>query len=138
MLNQKLIKIECLLKEQTPDEQEIKKILGEVMKALEKDSLLLSEIQQCLWLSILKMLKHRSLKTEDIVRKWCGFDYLYPQHQQSFEEDSPVFIKENAEQFNEFARAIWTRVDGSDTGPSPSPSLIGIKSDIWKMGLFED
>lgn len=134
MLNKKLIKIERLLKEQTPDEWEIKKILGEVMAFLEKDSLLLSEAQQCQWLDILKMIKHRNYKTEDVARKWCGFDYLYPQHQQSFEEGSSVFIKENAVQFNEFSRAIWTRVDGTDTGPS----LIGIKSDMWKMGLFEE
>jgi len=137
MLDKKLTLIIRLLKKQEPNQRLIKDSLKVVMKALNDNSGLFNEQQQEQWLIILKMIKHRNNKTEEIARKWCGFDYLYPQHRQSFvvdvDEKNEPRIKQS-KIFSETRRAIWTRIDGSDTGPS----LIGIKSDMWKIGLFEE
>jgi len=129
-----LVLLSTLLDSDEKNDREIKDLLFQFMQRLHEHDYKLNVFQQNAWLKVLQQIHDLTENDHDIRRKWCGYDYQYPEYRKSYEEGSFAYSKEREETLKQLTKKIWTKVDGSDTGPS----LIGIKSDMWKMGLFDD
>lgn len=129
-----LLLLGLLLKNDQRNDREIKDLLIRFMKRLHDEDTLLNVFQQNSWLNVLAQIRDLPGNHHDIRRKWVGYDYQWPEHANSFAPDSYGYLQEREDKLKTIRKAIWTKVDGSDTGPS----LIGIKSDLWKMGCIDD
>lgn len=116
------------------NDREIKDLLIRFMKRLHDEDTLLNVFQQNLWLNVLAQIQDLPDNHHDIRRKWVGYDYQWPEHANSFASESYGYLQEREDKLKTIRKAIWTKVDGSDTGPS----LIGVKSDFWRMGCIDD
>ena len=129
-----LVLLSTLLDSDNKNDREIKDLLIRFMQRLADTEYKLNVFQQNSWLKVLQQIHDLPEQDEDIRRKWCGYDYEYPDYRKSFAEKSFAFSQKRENKLKELVKNIWSKVDGSDTGPS----LIGIKSDMWKMGLIDD
>ncbi|WP_040727209.1 MFS transporter [Thiomicrorhabdus sp. Kp2] len=129
-----LLLLGLLLKNDQRNDREIKDLLIRFMKRLHDEDILLNVFQQNSWLNVLAQIRDLPDNHHDIRRKWVGYDYQWPEHANSFTPESYGYLQEREDKLKTIRKAIWTKVDGSDTGPS----LIGIKSDLWKMGCIDD
>jgi len=129
-----LMLINALLSQTIKNQREIKDLLIRFMQRLHCSDCKLNVFQQNSWIQILELIRDLPEVDEDIRRKWCGYDYQWQEHRNSFAEGSFAYSAEREGNLKILAQAIWTKIDGSDTGPS----LIGIKSDLWKVGCIDD
>ncbi|GAB6069047.1 hypothetical protein JCM30760_01440 [Thiomicrorhabdus hydrogeniphila] len=129
-----LFLLSLLLEKSEHHEQEIKDLLIRFMQRFHNTDFKLNVFQQNSWLNVLEKIRDLPDENNDIRRKWCGYQYHWPDFAKSYAHDTFSYSKEREEKLKILTKTIWTKVDGSDTGPS----LIGIKSDLWKMGLMDE
>lgn len=139
-----LLLLPLLLKQSDQHTDEIIMLIRRFILRLKHDDRTLNVFQQNSWLAVLDALLNLPATEHSIIDSVTNFDRVWPQHRNSFVKGAYVkgaYVKgtceysdEREQRLNNLMDALHQRARDAMTGPS----LIGIRSDLYKMGLYED